>query len=164
MDKKKTVYVGMSADIIHTGHLNIIHEAMKLGRVVVGVLTDEAIASYKRLPYLTYEQRSEIVANLKGVDEVIPQTTLDYVPNLEKVRPDYVLHGDDWKQGVQQKTRQRVIDCISQWGGKVIDIPYTQGISSSMLNQRLKEIGTTPEVRMKRLRRLIAAKPIVRIL
>lgn len=116
MEKPKTVYVGMSADIIHTGHLNIIHEANKLGRVVVGVLTDEAIASYKRLPYLTYEQRSEIVANLKGVDEVIPQSTLDYVPNLEKIRPDYVLHGDDWKQGVQQKTRQRVIDCISQWG------------------------------------------------
>lgn len=87
MEKPKTVYVGMSADIIHTGHLNIIHEANKLGRVVVGVLTDEAIASYKRLPYLTYEQRSEIVANLKGVDEVIPQSTLDYVPNLEK----YVL-------------------------------------------------------------------------
>ena len=164
MGKIKTVYVGMSADIIHTGHLNIIHEANKLGRVVVGVLTDEAIASYKRLPYLTYEQRSEIVANLKGVDEVIPQTTLDYVPNLEKVRPDYVLHGDDWKQGVQQETRQRVIDCITQWGGKVIDIPYTQGISSSMLNQRLKEIGTTPEIRMKLLRRLIAVKPIVRIL
>ena len=112
MKKIKTVYVGMSADMIHTGHLNIIHEANKLGRVVVGVLTDQAIASYKRLPFLTYEQRSEIVANIKGVDEVIPQTTLDYVPNLEKVRPDYVLHGDDWKQGVQQKTRQRVIDCI----------------------------------------------------
>ena len=164
LNKQKVVYIGMSADIIHPGHLNIIHEAAKLGRVVVGVLTDAAIASYKRLPYLTYEQRSMVVSNLKGVDEVIPQTTLDYVPNLEKVRPDYVLHGDDWKQGVQQKTRQRVIDCVAQWGGKVIDIPYTQGISSSMLNQRLKEIGTTPEVRMKRLRRLIDAKPIVRIL
>jgi phosphoenolpyruvate phosphomutase len=164
MENQKTVYVGMSADIIHPGHLNIIHEAAKLGRVVVGVLTDAAIASYKRLPYLTYEQRSVIVENLKGVDEVIPQTTLDYVPNLEKVHPDYVLHGDDWKHGVQQQTRQRVIDCISKWGGKVIDIPYTQGISSSMLNKHIKEIGTTPEVRMKRLRRLIDAKPIVRIL
>lgn len=163
-DKQKVVYVGMSADIIHPGHLNIIHEATKLGRVVVGVLTDAAIASYKRLPYLTYEQRSLVVSNLKGVDEVVSQTTLDYVPNLEKIRPDYVLHGDDWKQGVQQKTRQRVIDCLAQWGGQVIDIPYTQGISSTMLNQRLKEIGTTPEVRMKRLRRLIAAKPIVRII
>lgn len=164
METGKTVYVGMSADIIHPGHLNIIHEAAKLGHVVVGVLTDSAIASYKRLPYLTYEQRSVIVEDLKGVDEVIPQTTLDYVPNLEKVRPDYVLHGDDWKRGVQQKTRQRVIDCISKWGGQVVDIPYTQGISSTIINKHIKEIGTTPEVRMKRLRRLIDAKPIVRII
>lgn len=120
MDKIKTVYVGMSADIIHPGHLNIIHEANKLGCVVVGVLTDAAIASYKRLPYLSFEQRSLIVENLKGVDEVIPQNTLDYVPNLEKIHPDYVLHGDDWKTGVQQKTRQRVIDCISQWGARLL--------------------------------------------
>lgn len=164
MSVEKIVYVGMSADIIHPGHLNIINEAQKLGRVVVGVLTDAAIASYKRLPYLNYEQRSLVVKNLKGVSEVIPQDTLDYVPNLEKVRPDFVVHGDDWKEGVQKQVRQRVIDCISVWGGKVIDVPYTQGISSTQLNQRLKEIGTTPEVRQRRLRRLIAAKPIVRIL
>ena len=106
----KKVYCGMSADLIHHGHLNIIHEAMKLGEVTVGVLTDEAIASYKRLPYLTYEQRAEIVSNIKGVAQVVPQTTLDYVPNLEKLKPDYVVHGDDWKTGVQQETRQRVID------------------------------------------------------
>lgn len=159
----KTVYVGMSADIIHPGHLNIIKEASKLGRVVVGVLTDEAIASYKRLPYLNYDQRALVVKNLKGVDEVIPQTTLDYRPNLEKIKPDYVVHGDDWKEGVQKETRQKVIDKVAEWGGKVIDIPYTQGISSTQLNSKLKEIGTTPEVRLKRLRRLIAAKPIVRI-
>ena len=164
MDTQKTVYVGMSADIIHPGHLNIIHEASKLGKVVVGVLTDAAIASYKRLPYLNYEQRSQVVSNLKGVNEVIPQTTLDYVPNLEKIKPDFVVHGDDWKEGIQKQTRQRVIDCISQWGGKVIDVPYTQGISSTQLNSKLKEIGTTPEIRQKRLRRLIEAKPIVRIL
>lgn len=163
-NNKKTVYLGMSADIIHPGHLNIIKEATKLGRVVVGVLTDEAIASYKRLPYLNFDQRSLVVKNLKGVDEVIPQTTLDYVPNLEKIKPDYVLHGDDWKEGVQKETRQRVIDTLAKWGGKVIDIPYTKGISSSMLNEKLKEIGTTPEVRLKRLRRLIAAKPLLRIL
>lgn len=161
---EKTVYVGMSADIIHPGHLNIIHEAQKLGKVIVGVLTDEAIASYKRLPYLNYEQRSLVVKNLKGVSEVIPQTTLDYRPNLEKIKPDYVVHGDDWKDGVQKETRQKVIDKLAEWGGKVIDIPYTQGISSTQLNSKLKEIGTTPEVRLKRLRRLIAAKPIVRIL
>ncbi len=164
MENGKTVYVGMSADIIHPGHLNIIHEAQKLGKVIVGVLTDAAIASYKRLPYLTYEQRSLIVQNLKGVEEVVPQATLDYVPNLEMLKPDFVVHGDDWKNGVQKQTRQRVIDTISKWGGKVIDIPYTQGISSTQLNTKLKEIGTTPEIRQKRLRRLIAAKPIVRIL
>ena len=162
IDRKK-VYVGMSADIIHPGHLNIIHEAQKLGYVTVGVLTDAAISSYKRLPYLNYEQRSLIVKNLKGVEEVIPQSTLDYVPNLELLRPDFVVHGDDWKEGVQKETRQRVIDTISKWGGKVIDVPYTKGISSTQLNSKLKEIGTTPEIRLKRLRRLIEAKSIVRI-
>lgn len=111
------VYVGMSADIIHPGHLNIIHEAAKLGRVTVGVLTDAAIASYKRLPYLDYDQRALIVSNLKGVDAVVPQTTLDYRPNLRELKPDYVVHGDDWKTGVQQKTRQDIIDCIAEWGG-----------------------------------------------
>lgn len=160
---EKTVYVGMSADIIHPGHLNILHEAAKYGRVIVGVLTDEAIASYKRLPYLNYEQRSLVVSNLKGVSEVIPQTTLDYRPNLEKVRPDFVVHGDDWKTGVQAKTRQQIIEKLAEWGGVVIDVPYTKGISSTMLNEKLKEIGTTPDVRLKRLRRLINAKRIVRI-
>lgn len=164
MNSKKTVYVGMSADMIHPGHLNIIHEACKLGSVTVGVLTDAAIASYKRLPYLTYEQRAEIVSNIKGVDHVVPQTTLDYVPNLRELKPDFVVHGDDWKEGVQAKTRQRIIEAMAEWGGKVIDIPYTQGISSTAMNQRLKEIGTTPEIRLKRLRRLIGAKKIVRIL
>jgi phosphoenolpyruvate phosphomutase len=154
----------MSADIIHPGHLNIIKEGTKLGSVTVGVLTDKAIASYKRLPYLDFEQRKMIVENLKGVDKVVAQDTLDYVPNLLKVKPDFVVHGDDWKEGVQKETRQRVIDTISEWGGKVIDVPYTQGISSSKLNEKVKAIGTTPEIRMKRLRRLIQAKPVVRIL
>lgn len=163
MESRKIVYVGMSADIIHPGHLNVLHEAQKYGKVIVGVLTDEAIASYKRLPYLNYEQRAMVVKDLKGVSEVIPQTTLDYRPNLEKIRPDYVVHGDDWKEGVQAKTRQQIIDKLAEWGGKVIDIPYTKGISSSMLNERLKEIGTTPDVRLKRLRRLINAKKIVRV-
>ena len=161
---KKTVYVGMSADMIHPGHLNIIHHAAELGSVTVGVLTDAAIASYKRLPYLDYNQRAEIVSNIKGVDRVVEQTTLDYVPNLLKLKPDYVVHGDDWKEGVQKQTRQRIIDCMAAWGGQVIDIPYTKGIYSTAMNQRLKEIGTTPEIRLKRLRRLIGAKKIVRFM
>ena len=113
----KRVYVGMSADLVHPGHLNLLTEAAKLGDVTVGLLTDSAIASYKRLPFMTFEERKAVVLALKQVKDVVPQTTLDYVPNLEKLKPDYVVHGDDWREGVQKVTRQRVIDCISRWGG-----------------------------------------------
>ena len=160
----KKVYIALSADIIHKGHLNIIDEAKKHGSVTVGVLTDEAIASYKRLPFLDFEHRKLIVENIKGVKKVIPQSTLDYVPNLEKLKPDFVIHGDDWKNGVQKKTRAEVIKTLKKWNGKLIEIPYTKGISSTQLNDELKTIGTTPNTRLKRLRRLINAKPLVRIL
>ena len=160
----KRVYVGMSADLIHPGHINILKSASKLGDVVVGVLTDKAIASYKRLPFMNYEQRKDVVENIKGVSKVIPQNTLDYSDNLNLIRPDIVVHGDDWKEGVQIKTRQKVIDIISEWGGELVEIPYTQGISSTQLNNSLIEIGTTVDIRRARLRRLIHAKPIVRIL
>lgn len=158
------VYVGMSADMIHPGHLNIINEARKLGDVIVGLLTDKAIASYKRLPTLKYEQRKIIIKNIKGVSEVVPQHELDYSINLRKIKPDFVVHGDDWQKGVQAQTRKKVIDTLSEWGGKLHEIPYTKGISSTQLNQSLKEIGTTPEIRMERLRRLIESKPIVRVM
>lgn len=161
---KKKVYVGMSADLIHPGHLNIINEARQLGEVIIGLLTDKAIASYKRLPYLTYEQRKIIVENIKGVKKVIPQLTLDYVPNLKLIKPDFVVHGDDWKSGVQKQTRKRVIETLKVWGGKLIEIEYTKGISSTQLNESLKEIGTTPEIRMKRLKRLLEVKPLVRLI
>ncbi len=165
----KKIYIGMSADLIHPGHLNIINEGRKIleksggGELIVGLLTDKAIASYKRLPYMSWEQRRIVVENVKGVTSVVPQETLDYVPNLLKIKPDYVLHGDDWKTGIQAKTRQRIVDIMSQWGGKVIDIPYTEGISSTQLNNALKEIGTTPEIRCHRLRRLLDSKDIVTI-
>ncbi|MDA3812777.1 MAG: phosphoenolpyruvate mutase [Candidatus Cloacimonetes bacterium] len=160
----KKVYVAMSADLIHPGHLNIIKEAVKYGEVIVGVLTDNAIASYKRLPFLNFEQRKMIVDNLKGVAKVIAQDTLDYVPNLEKIKPDYVVHGDDWKTGIQRETRQRVIDALNKWGGELIEPTYTPGISSTKLNIGLKEIGTTPGIRQRRLRRLLNAKDSVRIM
>ncbi len=160
----KKVYVGMSADLVHPGHLNIIREAKKLGEVTIGLLTDKAIASYKRLPYLNYEQRKIIIENIKGVDSVVPQETLDYVPNLKRFKPDFVVHGDDWKTGVQSQTRERVIEVLKEWGGKLVEIEYTKGISSTQLNNSIKEIGTTPEIRMKRLRRLIESKPIVRLI
>ena len=110
------IYIGMSADLLHPGHLNIINKARNLleqnggGELIIGLLTDRAITSYKRLPYMNWEQRKIVVENVKGVTQVIPQETLDYVPNLLKIKPDYVLHGDDWKTGVQAKTRQRIIE------------------------------------------------------
>ena len=160
----KMVYVAMSADIIHPGHLNIIKEAAKLGDVTVGVLTDAAIASYKRLPYMNYEQRAAVVAALKGVTRVIPQEQLDYIPNLLKLKPDFVVHGTDWREGVQAKTRQGVIDTLAQWGGQLVEPEYTPGISSTKLNMAIREVGTTPDIRRARLRRLLDAKPIVRIM
>lgn len=160
----KTVYVAMSADIIHPGHLNIIKEAAKLGEVTVGVLTDAAIASYKRLPYMNYEQRAAVVAALKGVIRVVPQPTLDYIPNLRKYKPDYVVHGTDWRTGVQAKTRQGVIDTLAEWGGQLVEPEYTPGISSTQLNKAIREVGTTPDIRRRRLRRLLNAKPIVRVM
>jgi phosphoenolpyruvate phosphomutase len=160
----KTVYVGMSADLVHPGHLNIIKRAATLGEVTVGLLTDEAIASYKRVPFMTFEQRRQVVENIKGVAQVIPQTTLDYAPNLHTLKPNYVVHGDDWQQGVQKKVRQSVIDCLAQWQGELVEVPYTQGISSSSLHQAMKEIGTTPQIRLRSLKRLLSAKPLVRFL
>ena len=99
----------MCADLIHHGHLNIIKEAKKYGDVIIGLLTDSAIASYKRLPALNYNERKIVVENLRGVSKVIPQETLDYIPNLEKIKPDFVVHGDDWKEGVQKQVRENVI-------------------------------------------------------
>jgi len=160
----KKVYVGMSADLVHPGHLNIIKEADKLGDVTIGLLTDEAIAGYKRLPHMEYKQRKEVIENIKGVKEVVPQATLDYRPNLKKIKPDFVVHGDDWKEGVQSQTRQQVIDTLKEWDGELVEVPYTKGISSTKLNEALKEIGVTPDVRVKRLRRLIQSKDIVRII
>jgi phosphoenolpyruvate phosphomutase len=132
--------------------------------VTVGLLTDRAIASYKRLPYMDFAQRREVVENLKGVHRVVPQETLDYIPNLRRYRPDYVVHGDDWREGVQRRVREDVINTLAEWGGELVEVPYTQGISSTQLNKALKEIGTTPDVRRNKLRRLLSAKPLLRFM
>ena len=101
MTKSKTVYVAMSADLVHPGHLNIINRASKLGKLTIGLLTDNAIASYKRVPVMEYKDRFQIISSIKGVSNVIKQETHDYTNNLKKIKPDFVVHGDDWKQGVQ---------------------------------------------------------------
>lgn len=163
-DGGATVYVGMSADVIHPGHLNILAEAARHGRVIVGLLTDEAIVSYKRLPYMEYEVRREIVEALKLVDEVVPQETLDYVPNLRRYQPDVVVHGDDWREGVQAQTRQRVIDTMAEWGGRVVELPYTEGVSSTQFILAARERGITPDIRRRQLRRLLSVKPMLRFI
>ena len=154
----------MVADIMHPGLINIINEGAKYGDVVIGLYTDRAVADHKRLPYLTYEQRKAVVENIRNVSEIVPQDEWSYVPNLKKLRPDYIIHGDDWKFGADAEIREDVFKTMEEIGGEVIEIPYTQGINSSSLNDELKAIGTTPDVRMKSLRRLIAAKPVVRIM
>ncbi|MBR3542064.1 MAG: phosphoenolpyruvate mutase [Treponema sp.] len=160
----KTVYLGITGDIIHPGIINIIKEGAKLGDLTVGLLTDSAIVSHKRLPYLTYEQRKQVVENIKGVANVVPQEEWSYVPNLKKIKPDYMIHGDDWKTNYLSKIRDEVFEAVKEWGGQVVEIPYTQGINSSALAENASSIGTTPDVRRAALRRLIAAKPIVRIM
>ncbi len=162
--QSKIVYVAMSADIVHSGHLNIIDNAKKYGDITLGLLTDSAIASYKRVPLMNFAERKAIISSIKGVNKVIPQNTLDYVPNLIKLKPDFVIHGDDWKSGVQKITRDRVIKVLKKWGGKLIEIPYTKGISSTQLIELHKSIGTTPDIRRKQLRRLLNSKKYSRFL
>ena len=163
MKNDKVVYVGLSADILHEGHINILKIANSYGKVIVGLLTDEAIASYKNIPYLSFKQRKVVLENLKYVNNVIAQKTLDYVDNLNLIRPDYVVHGNDWKSGVQKKTRDRVIKTLKKWSGKLIEPKYTENISSTIIKNKISEV-LSPENRVSRLKRLINSKDIVRIL
>lgn len=139
MDRQKTVYVGMSADLIHHGHINLLRFAWSLGEVTVGLLTDEAIASYKRKPILTWDQRKQVVESLRGVSNVVPQHTLDYSVNLKLMQPDFVVHGSDWRTGPQAGTREKVIETIAEWGGQLRETAYTPSISSTRLIESLKD-------------------------
>jgi len=160
-DNKK-VYVAMSADLLHHGHINILSYAASLGEVVIGLLTDKAISTYKRLPFLSYDQRHQVLLNMKGVVRIIPQDSMDYEDNLRKEKPDFVVHGDDWKTGFQKPYRDKVIATINEWGGELVELPYTNDVSSTLIDQQIKSIGTTPSNRMQSLRRLLEARPILR--
>ena len=161
---RKKVYIGLSADILHEGHINILKIASKLGEVTVGLLTDSAISSYKKLPHLNYKQREVVLKNIKFVKKVIPQKTLDYRNNLKLIKPDYVVHGDDWKKGIQKKIRSQVIDALKKWGGKLIEPKYTKNISSSLIKNDILKVGTSPDNRKSRLKRLMDVKDLVRIM
>ena len=164
MKNIKNVYVGLSADILHEGHINILKIASQYGNVIVGLLTDEAIASYKNIPYLDFDKRKIVVENIKYVGKVIPQKSLDYVDNLKLIKPNYVVHGDDWKTGVQKKTRERVVKILKKWSGQLIEPKYTKNISSTSIKKKISNILSFQDNRVSRLKRLINSKNIVRIL
>ncbi len=161
--KKKIVYVAMSADILHEGHINIINTASKYGEVIAGLLTDKAISSYKNIPTLNYKQREVVLKNIKFIKKVIAQDTLDYRPNLKILKPNYVIHGDDWKVGPQKETRKQVISTLKKWGGKLIEPKYTENISSTNIKSKILS-SLSPNNRVSMLKRIIDNKKIVRIL
>ena len=139
MREKKIVYLPMAADIVHPGHINIIKAASQYGEVIVGLFTDEAIASYKRVPYMPYEQRKIVIENIKGVSQVIPQYTRDYEDNLRMLKPDYMVHGTDWREGPLADVRANAIATMAEWGGEVVEPEYTRGVSSTMIQKAIKE-------------------------
>jgi len=164
MSERKQVYLAMSADVIHHGHINLIERASELGDITVGVLTDEAIASYKRFPLLPLPERMKIISNLKHVKKVVVQDTIDYEKNLRLLKPDYVAHGDDWREGIQQQVRSKVIKVLAEWGGELVEFPYTVDANIDRLRREVETRGMLPEVRRGRLCQLLKIKPLVRIM
>ena len=160
----KTVYLGMIGDIMHPGYINIINKAAEYGEVMIGLFTDKAIANHRRLPYLTWEQRKSVVENIKNVAKVVPQDDWSYIPNLLEYKPKYIIHGDDWKEGPDKFLRDEVYKTMEKLGGEVIEIPYTKNVTASGIKEEINALGVTPQMRLSSLRRLIEAKPIVRIL
>tara|TARA_Y100000992_G_C21223119_1_gene471505 strand:- start:565 stop:993 length:429 start_codon:yes stop_codon:yes gene_type:complete len=137
--KKPIVYCGMTGDIIHHGHINILKIASKYGDVILGLLTDKAVSTYKNKTVLKFHDRKIVLESIKYIKKIIPQKTLDYTDNLKKLKPNYVVHGSDWKNGVQKNTRNNVIKLLKQWNGKLIEPKYTKNISSSLIKKKLKK-------------------------
>ena len=164
LDMNKKVYTGLSADTLHHGHINIIKQGRKYGKVIVGLLTDKAVANHRRLPILNYEQRKEIIENISGVFKVVPQEEWDYSVNIKKYKPDYMIHGDDWMYGPELNLRKKVIRELKRYGGKLIEVPYTKGVSSYALSLQQTQQGITSEYRLKTLRRCLSVKNLSRFI
>ena len=160
----KKVYVVMSTDVIHPGHLNVLNHAASLGELTVGVLTDEAIASYKRLPILSLDSRLALFENQKQVSNVVIQKSLDYTDNLMELRPDFVVHGDDWREGAQKSIRENVIKTLREWGGQLVEVAYSSNFNSTELRKQYLRNSTTPDERRASLRNLIQFKRPIRAL
>ena len=158
---KKKVYLAFSTDIILDAHLKLINKAKNLGEVTVGILTDEAICQYKSLPNYNFKKRFDMFKSLKNIKNLVKQETLDYTKNLENLRPDYVIHGDDWKEGIQKYTRLKVIKTLRKWSGKLIEFKYERDPKISVIKSKFKNYST-PDLRVSKLSRLINSKSIVR--
>ena len=161
---KKTVYISLTADSIHHGHMKLFETARKYGDIIIGLLSDKAVAEHKRIPYLNFEQRKKILINFKGVKSVIEQNEWDYSKNIKSLKPDFLVHGDDWKTGHMSEMRRKVLKIMKSYGGKLIEIPYTKGISSSALTNHLNQISVTPDIRRSLLRRTIESNKISKFL
>ena len=160
----KKVYVGMSADVFHHGHVNIIKEARKYGDVIVGLLNDKAVSDHKRLPYLNWENRKKIIENIKGVTQVFEQSEWDYAPSILKYKPDFMVHGTDWLTGPLAPYRDLAIKALESYGGKLVEVEYTKDVSSTSLTLNKKIFGTTPHITKATLKRLLDAKDLTRIM
>ena len=158
----KTSYVAMATDVYHSGHINVINEASKYGEVTVGVLTDEVVATYKRPPFLDTEERMKIATGLKGVSRVVVQKSMEYTDILNELKPNYVIHGDDWRTGPLQKVREKVIETLKEWDGELVEVPYTKHLSTEKLSRQLSSAFTTPDKRLSKLKKLLRLKPYVR--
>ena len=159
--ENRTVYMCFSTDMIHSGHIAIIRKAEKLGKLIVGVLSDEAVASYKRFPLMPFEERKTMFENITGVSQVVAQQTLSYKENLEKYRPDYVVHGDDWVSGFQKPIRDEVCSVLASYGGKLVEYPYSKDEKYAEIEKRARMELATPDIRRARLKKVLAMKGIV---
>lgn len=158
----KIVYTCFCTDVIHEGHMNIIHEAKKYGRVVVGVLSDEASIRFNRFPGVSFTERINMVKSIPGVDEVIIQNKVMYDEIIEKLHPDYVIHGDNWLEPPMRAIRDNVSTLLKEYGGKIIDVPYTYSEEIRHIDAQVKELLAMPEYRRKRLRQLLQLRPLVK--
>lgn len=160
----KTVYMCVSTDIIHSGHTSIIEKAAKLGSLTVGVLSDEAVASFKRFPLMPFEERKKLFESIVGVERVIKQNTLSYKDVITELKPDIVVHGDDWREGFQSAIRSEVTSLLAEYGGRLVEYPYSKDEKHKNLESLARAHLSIPDVRRGRLRRLLAIKPTISIL
>lgn len=158
----KTVYTCFCTDVIHEGHLNIIQQARKYGKVIVGALSDAALIRYNKFPTISLEDRIKLYENLEGVDQVVVQNSVMYDDVIEQLHPDYVVHGDNWKEGPESSIRDNVLSLLDKFGGELVEVSYTYNPHVKKVDRQLKEKLAMPEYRRKRLKQLIEMRPIVK--